>query len=66
MSAAWIAEVFRWGRRIFIIVKGLAILYFTVKAVGRYHQTRATMLLFQIFMLVGILALDILLMAFEI
>ena len=66
MSAGWIADVFRWGRRIFIIVKGLAILYFAVKAVDRYHQTHATMLLFQIFMLIGILCLDILLMAFEI
>ena len=66
MAAGWIADVFRWGRRLFIIVKGLAILFFALKAVGRYHQTRSTMLLFQIFVMTGILALDILLMAFEI
>jgi hypothetical protein len=64
--AGWIAEVFRWGRRLFIIAKGLFILYLCVKSIHRYHKTRTTLLLFQIYMLFGILILDILLMAFEV
>jgi len=63
---SWVSELFRWGRRIFIMVKGLAILYFALKGVYRYNKTRSTILLFQVYILFGILALDLILMGFEI
>ena len=32
----WVTEAFKWGRRIFIMVKGVLILYFAGKAINRY------------------------------
>ncbi len=61
----WVTEAFKWGRRIFIMVKGLLILYFTGKAIKRYEDTRKHWVSFETAILFGITILDLVLMIFE-
>ena len=61
----WVAEAFKWGRRIFIMVKGVLILYFAGKAIRRYEHTRKSWISFETMILFGITILDLILMAFE-
>ena len=61
----WVTEAFKWGRRIFIMVKGLLILYFTGKAIKRYEDTRKHWFSFETAILFGITILDLVLMIFE-
>ena len=61
----WVTEVFKWGRRIFIMVKGFLILYFAGKAIKRYEDTRKYWFSFETMILFGIAILDIVLMIFE-
>lgn len=61
----WITEAFKWGRRIFIMVKGMLILYFAGKAIKRYENTRKHWVSFETMILFGIAILDLVLMIFE-
>jgi len=61
----WVTEAFKWGRRIFIMVKGMLILYFTGKAIKRYENTRKYWFSFETMILFGIAILDLVLMIFE-
>lgn len=61
----WITEAFKWGRRIFIMVKGILILYFAGKAIKRYANTRHHWVSFESLILAGIIILDLVLMSFE-
>ena len=63
----WITEAFKWGRWLFIMIKGLFILYFTSKAIKRYRETRGGVLIhFESVIMAGIMILDLILMGFEI
>ena len=64
-NTGWVADAFRWGRRIFILVKGIAILYFAGKSIIRYRQTRNKLVSFETAILFGIIVLDLVIMAFE-
>ena len=61
----WVTEAFKWGRRIFIMVKGMLILYFAGKAIKRYEYTRKHWVSFETMILFGITILDLVLMIFE-
>ena len=61
----WVTEAFKWGRRIFIMVKGMLILYFAGKAIKRYESTRKQWVSFETMILFGITILDLVLMIFE-
>lgn len=58
-------EIFKWGRRLFIIAKGLVILYLSVTFILRYRKTFKSFKKFEIWIFIGVIALDLALILFE-
>lgn len=58
-------EAFKWFRRIFLIVKGLVILYLSLNFIFRYYRSEKKILQLEIIMLSGIIFLDIMVIVFE-
>lgn len=59
-------EVFKWFRRIFIIVKGLVIFGLSLNFIIRYYRTDKKILQLEIFMLSGVIFLDLMVIVFEV
>jgi hypothetical protein len=61
----FIGEAFKWFRRIFIITKGLVILYLSLNFIYRYYRSEKKILQLEIIMLAGLILLDLLIIVFE-
>jgi cytochrome c oxidase assembly factor CtaG len=66
MASEIFGELFKWGRRLFIIIKGIAILYLSLTFIVRYRRTFKTFNKFEICIFMGVIALDLTLILFEI
>lgn len=58
-------EAFKWFRRIFLIAKGLVILYLSLNFIYRYYRSEKKLLQLEIIMLSGIIVLDVMVIWFE-
>lgn len=58
-------EVFKWFRRLFLITKGLVILYLSLNFILRYRRTHKTFFQLEVIMLFGIIILDLEIIWFE-
>ena len=68
MSSSWnelFVLVFMWFRRLFIIAKGLFIIYLSVKFIIRYKKGTNKWITLENIMLVGIIILDMDIILFE-
>jgi hypothetical protein len=61
-----LGEVFKWFRRIFIITKGLVILGLSITFIYRYTKYKKTFNLFENWILLGVIVLDMALIVFEV
>lgn len=60
-----LGDIFKWGRRIFIFVKGLILFYMAVRCSQRYEKTFGTWFQFEVGIFLGIIVLDLTLWGFE-
>lgn len=58
-------EAFKWFRRVFLISKGLFILYLSIRFIYRYYKSEKKLLQLEILMLAGIIYLDMMIIVFE-
>jgi hypothetical protein len=61
-----LGEVFKWFRRIFIITKGLVILGLSLTFIYRYTKYKKSFNLFENWILIGVIVLDMALIVFEV
>ena len=64
-SEGFAGEVFKWCRRLFLISKGLFIMFLSFRFIFRYKKTTGYWLTFENIMLLGIILLDADIIVFE-